>query len=336
MKKFRSFFNDENAVKKVLLFITPFLLALLILAGIQLGSYLKSIEPAPKPVQDEITHQAEKDEPTAKEEETYAETEPEELRVDFFGDFVPFESKGTYCDFSNINSVENRDGVVFRVSGNSIVYTLNGQDKTLFSIDNPNVHIRVNAFIDDALYFIISANDIDIDGSYRVWLSYNETGEVSDGGVSFRFNKHLEPIKAENNTIIFSSLSGDYISFDTQTGEFTPIDYNRELEYGELADKLPIDMEKAVDIAEKELKNNKYYIAIHGEEYDHDHGMKPTGNNTLLYRPNYVYSVYQEEFKFDLYPEYAWRINFKGEFWGVVYVNAETGEVTFVSLDYLD
>lgn len=345
MKKFTSFLNGEKAVKKVLIFLTPFLFALLVFAGIKLGSSINRNEPAPEPVENEITEQATENEPTTKEE-TYSNPEPEELKADFYGDFVPFVCKGVYYDYTNISSVENQDGTVFKIKKandgdycNSIVYILNGKEKTLFSIDKRYVNIRINALIDDALYFNVYGSDTNINGFYRMWLKYNEAKEAYDSGISFRFNKHFSPIKAEDDTLILGFEGIKYISFDTQTGEFFSIDYNKEVEYSELSDELTIDMDTSIDIAAKELKNAKYYVDFYLDDYGtvpgDTHGMSPTGDNTLIYRPDYIYSGY-DEFKYDLYPEYAWRITFKGEFWGVVYVNAETGEVTSVSMDFLD
>lgn len=217
---------------------------------------------------------------------------------------------------------------------NTLYYKQNGEGKILFSINSSAVEIYLVAYIDDALYFNITrSGDMDIDGFYRMWFKYNEAGDIVDSGVSFLLKGFLEPVKAGDDTLILTSVNGgpDYILFDTKTGDYQPIDYNKEVEYSELSDKLSIDMDAAVDIAAKELENIKYFLGV----TDHVGIMNPYGENTLIYRPNYIYSGY-DEFKYDLYPEYAWRITFNGEFWGIVYVNAITGDVTSVSVDFLD
>ena len=334
MKKFRSFLNDENAVKKVLILLAPFLLALLVFAGIKLGSYIKNDEPAPEPVpepvQEEITDEI--TEPATKAE-----------KPEIFGDFVPFECNGDYtCFVRTVGRATAQNGNLFtswsptedNYLQNTLYYEQNGEDKILFSINSTAVDIYPVAYIDDSLYFnITGSGDLDIDGFYRMCFKYNEAGDIVDSGVSFLLQGFLEPVRAGDDTLILTSVNGgsDYILFDTKTGDYQPIDYNKEVEYSELSDKLAIDMDTAVDIAAKELENIKYFLGL----TDHVGTMIPYGENTLIYRPNYIYSGY-DEFKYDLYPDYAWRITFKGEFWGVVYINAITGEVTSVSVDFLD
>ena len=55
----------------MLIFITPFLLALLVFAGIKLGSYIKNYEPAPEPITGEITDQTNENGQNADEDDFY-------------------------------------------------------------------------------------------------------------------------------------------------------------------------------------------------------------------------------------------------------------------------
>lgn len=158
--------------------------------------------------------------------------EPEVLVVDFFEEFEPFECSGEYTSFGYISEVMNQDGMRFFSKGeteesehhNVLVYEINGEEKKLYSVNDPEVDIDVAAYIDDALYFNISnSKEMGINGLYRVKLSYNEDGDIEGSSFTLRFNMNLEPMRAENNTLLLRK--GDqYYLFDTQTGEYS--EYN--------------------------------------------------------------------------------------------------------------
>ncbi|MCH5317201.1 MAG: hypothetical protein J1E05_04435 [Eubacterium sp.] len=158
-------------------------------------------------------------------------TEPQEVRVDTFGEFQPFECKGDYVSFRYIDVITNRDGTLFYSKSlsdnsdhkNSLSYALvNGEQGNMFTISDPNVDIDVVAYIDDALYYNISnAQETSMNGLYRAVLTYDESGFVSESKVSLRFSLNLEPVRAEDNTILLRS-GEQYYTFDTQTGKCTP------------------------------------------------------------------------------------------------------------------
>lgn len=198
--------------KKVILAI---ILVILVIAGVGVGVYVGNMHSDPSKNQ---TNNGEN-------------VEPQELTVDFFGEFVPFECNGDYTSFSYISAVTNKDGVRFYTRSskeggkhnNKLIYVMpNGDEKLLFSIGDDNVDVEVVSFIDDALYFNVSNSKEDgINGLYRVWLGYNEAGDIIDSNITLRFNQNLEPIRAKDNTLLLRSGEQYYI-FDTQTGECSP------------------------------------------------------------------------------------------------------------------
>lgn len=129
-----------------------------------------------------------------------------------------------------------------------------------------------------------------------------------------------------------------YSLFDTQTGELDTIKYNCVItnEFDNLNGLISKD--KAIDIARKEIKNLKYYDSITTDMTDERiSGFAVDDNNyppELIYKPDYVYSLY--EWKYESYPEYVWRVYLVGEFRITVDVNAQSGSVTNVTVDFLD
>lgn len=195
-------------MKKSVLILVPILLVILIVAGVGIGIMVSNnqSDPSKNGGNDEI----------------------EEVRVDFFGGFEPFECNGDYTSYSYISDVMNQNGTRFYARSsfedsehnNVLAYVLsNGEEKTLFSISNSEVDVEVMSFIDDALYFNISnSEDMGVNGLYRMWLGYNEAGEVVDSSITLRFDQNLEPIRAEDNMILLR-VGEQYFIFDTQTGE---------------------------------------------------------------------------------------------------------------------
>lgn len=203
--------------KKVLIALIVFI-AVLIVAGIGFGIHVTNDQSNPSGTGTNQTDGGEG-------------TEPAELTVDFFGEFVPFECNGDYTSFSYISEVTNRDGTRFYSRSseengkhkNVLVYVLpNGDERTMFSISDSDVDVEVMSFIDDALYFNVrNSKDMNINGLYRIVLGYNETGDIVDSDITMRFNLNLEPIRAKDNTLLLR-LGEQYYIFDTQTGEYAP------------------------------------------------------------------------------------------------------------------
>lgn len=206
-------------MKKKALIIISILLVILLIAGVGISIHASNNQPDPS--KNEGSNQTNEGE----------EPQPEELKVDFFSEYGPFECNGDYTSFSYIEEVMNQDGTVFyskssKESGkhnNALMYILpNGEEKLLFMIGDADADVEVMSIIDDAMYFNISnSREASMNGLYRMLLKYNEAGDVSNGGITLHFNMNLEPMKAENNTILLRSGEQYYI-FDTQTGECAP------------------------------------------------------------------------------------------------------------------
>lgn len=157
--------------------------------------------------------------------------ELQELKVDFFGDFKPFECNGDYTSFSYISEVTNKEGTRFYAKSatekgkhnNTLMYVLpNGDERTLFEMSDKDVDVEVMSYIDDALYFNVkNSKDSSVNGLYRMVLGYNENGEIVSNDLTMRFNLNLEPIRAQDNVLLLR-LGEQYYTFDTQTGEYAP------------------------------------------------------------------------------------------------------------------
>lgn len=199
--------------KKVLIGVVIFLVVLII-AGVGFGIYISS-------------DQSNGRDPNGEGGKGAAQ----ELTVDFFGEFEPFECNGDYTSFSYISAVTNSDGTRFyskseKENGkhnNVLMYALpNGDERTLFAMSDADADIEVVSYIDDALYFNVSNSKEDgVNGLYRMPLEYSETGDIVHSDITMRFNLNLEPIRANDNTILLRS-GEQYYTFDTQTGEYAP------------------------------------------------------------------------------------------------------------------
>ena len=202
-------------MKKKALIIIPILIIILIVGVVGVRIYTTN-------------HQAD---PSPNQPNNGETVEPEELKVDFFGEFEPFECNGDYTSFSYISAVTNQDGTRFyskssKESGkhnNALMYVLsNGEECLLFMLGDTDADVEVMSVIDDALYFNVSnSKESGMNGLYRMKLKYNEAGVPSNGDISLRFNLNLEPIRAKDNTLLLRKGEQYYI-FDTQTGEYAP------------------------------------------------------------------------------------------------------------------
>lgn len=212
--------KGQIALNKKAFIVVLILLVILIIAVTGVRIYISNNQPDP-PTNEEID-----------QVDDIEETEPQELTVDFFGEFEPFECKGAYTSFGYEGDVTNREGTLFfskssRASGehdNAIAYVLpNGEEGIVFFLGDTDAYIEVKSVIDDALYFnVYDSKGAELDGFYRMLLKYNEAGEVSNGGITMRFNQSLEPMSVGYNTILLRS-GAELYKFDTQTGEYNRI-----------------------------------------------------------------------------------------------------------------
>lgn len=263
----------------------------------------------------------------------------DKLDFDLPADFEPFECNGDYYYFDD-NEVQNQDGLVFKEiqlrndphgRSDKLVYCFNGEEKILIQTEMPDVYFDIWAYIDDALYFSVLGK------LYRMTFEYSEDGDIAANKTHLVFNDYGEPVKSENNTLILR-CGNNYSLLDTQTGKADSIEYNLVItdKYDNL--KGLISMDKAIDIAFNEIKNLKYYDDITTDmTYERVSGFILDDNYppALIYRPDYVYEL-TNKWKYESYPEYVWHIILKGEFRITVDVNAQSGSVTNVNVDFLD
>ncbi len=263
----------------------------------------------------------------------------DEPDTDLLVDFEPFECKGDYYYFDNIE-VQNQNGIKFKevpsknnphFNSDKLVYCIHNEEKILIQSDTPDVYFNIWAYIDDALYF--TANE----KLYRMGFDYDEFGDIANSRISLVADGYWEPVKAENNTLTLRSGNFAYSLLDTQTGKLDSVKYNCIVtdEYDNL--KGLITKDKAIDIALKEIKDLKYYDDIATDMTDERVSVFAVDYNyppELVYKPDYVYGI--SDWTYELYPEYAWHIQLKGEYRIDVYVDARSGNVANVAVEFLD
>lgn len=341
MNKFKSFLNDEKAVKKVLIFLTPFLLALIIFAGVKLGSTIKSDEPVPEPVESEITEQATKNEPPTEDDEFFDEPEDEEkYMLDLPTEFVPFKCSGKYYSFGE---PKNQYGYSFKTQyvkdysldlGGiyKIVYIHNNEEMVLFETEKPvtGIHVSAPAYIDDNLFISVHQNETDT--LYRIALEYNADGNIKSHEIYFVAKSVNRPVKAMNNALIIEQgYYGEYVSLNTKTGEISPVEYSNEVDPSSV--KVSVSSNAAIKIAEKELEKDKYKNV-----YENEYNYIPDidfPNPVLIHNPNIIYHKGYEDYIYEDYPEYVWIVRYNSEplYQNVrIYVNATSGEISYVQI----
>lgn len=262
----------------------------------------------------------------------------DELDLDLPVDFEPFECKGDY-DYFDDNEVRNQNGLVFKeipsendahFRSDKLAYSFNSEEKILIQSDMPDVYFDIWAYIDDALYFTVKEK------LYRMTFEYNEAGDIANSKIYLISNGYWEPVKAESN-ILTLRCGNRYCLLDTQTGGIDSTEYNCVVDEYNSIDGI-ISKDKAIDIAFNEIRDFKYYDDITTDmTYERVSGFiiddyYPT---ELIYRPDYVYGL-ADKWKYEPYPEYVWRIYLKGEFRITVDVNAQSGNVTNVNIEFLD
>lgn len=258
-------------------------------------------------------------------------------------EYKSFECTGDYYCFDRDNMV-NQDKMKFSSKADSndydelttygIIAEYNGKETEIFNTayyDYKSYNgIQIHSYIDNALYFLVSSS------LYRMELDYDETGEIVDSEVSLvKEGGYCTPVKAMKNKLILSFSGSKYTELNTVTGEFSDVEYNEPVN-GENLD-LAVSSQQACKIAFNALKDKNNYetesfepVSKDFSEYElvRESGVSPQ----LFYNPDLLgeYVVH------DYYPEYAWKIQFKGNYIADVYVNAETGDVCSVSFRFLD
>lgn len=346
MNKFKSFLNDEIAVKKVLIFLTPFLLALLVFAGIKLGAYIKNSEPAPEHVENEITEQATENEPPTEDNVIFEESEDEEeYIINLPTKFESFECEGKYYSFDDL---KNQYGYSFEkqyskdkysnsngnfMSRYKIVYAHNDAEQAIFEVASAdgNVIITTLEYIDDYLFFTVLQNKTRT--LYRMAFEYDESGNIISHEIYFVAEKAELPVKALKNTLIIRKEYGEeYVSLNTKTGEIKPIEYDYEVDPSSV--KVSVSLDKAIEIAEKELEKDEYRVfnGISEEKYiPNVDGIAPV----LIHYPDLIFRGGYKNNRFEDYPEYVWVVAYDTEslYQQVrIFVNAKSGEISYVQI----
>lgn len=322
MKSFRSFLNDEKAVKKVLIFLVPFLLAMLVFAGIKFGSYIKNYEPATEPVQDEIT------EPTTKLDTSY-----EDMLYHTFTVRLPYEFKPFECgrdDYQSYTANTGKGYFLTRIISNVLVYASEDESKELFRFPT---FARACAYIGNALYL----SDYDAQALYRIII--DEDGNYDLDSFSLVAYLYAEPVFVEENKLVLlagSAPNDYYVILDTLTGEWEETDaYNKELT--EVPSGL-ISAEQAEEIALKEIQKSEYQDEISGYTFSLETDRETGSNLThLIYKPDFSNTL-GGNYQYENPPEYGWFVYTVADNdifdypQIIVCVNAQTGSVAHVRI----
>lgn len=329
LKNFRSFLNNDNTVKILCIFLAVLLILAAVFAGVKIANNKANIfEPESNASENDVGNESTAD--------FYHFGSPLDLDVAF----EPFECKGYFYSFEK-QKIKNQDGMLFSETktdeyiggnhNNAIAYNFNGQEKILFETHISNASLSIAAYVDDSLYFS------DDNCLYRIYLEYDEAGDIINSNISLVIKDYYLPVKADDNALILSDINGNaYLSLNTLNGQAEAIDYNEKITDESNVKVSLISEEEAVKLAGEEIKNQKYFRDMTSDR-EEDVILFPDERykSELIYNPDIIRETY-EEYKYELYPEYIWKVYFTGEFSGKVYVNARTGKISYVSVDFLD
>lgn len=324
MKKLLSFFND-NAKKYTILAIAAVILVGLIFACAKIGVTVgKSSNNATASNTSENKIEVPSDDFEVPEDE-------EEYALDLPTQFVPFACSGDYYSFENL---KNQYGFAFETQhvSNKIVYIHNDEETVLLETDNANgnVSVSIHSYIDDNLFFSVRQGKTDT--LYRMAFEYDGDGNILNSDIYFVAENVNWPVKALDNVLIIEKEYGEYVSFNTKTGEMTPIEYNKEVDAGSV--KVSVTSDKAIKIAEKELEKDMYRVIVGGHEEHYIpniDGIDPV----LIHYPDLIYHGGYESHRYEDYPEYVWVVRYDTEFLYQqvrIYVNAMSGEISYVQI----
>lgn len=328
MKSFLSFLNDEKAVKKVLFFVTPFLLILLVFAGIKLGSYIKNYEPAPEPesVQDEIT------EPTTDGKQT---AEDNTLTVTLPTEYKPFEcSKNDFTSFICATSYDDGSWFGVDIFTDELYYKTGDEEKVLFRFPTS---VRPSAYIGNALYL----SDYSAQALYRIVIDADGNYDLDSFSLVTDF--FAWPAFVDENKLLLyaeKQINPKYVMLNTLTGEYEETeDCDKELT--EVPSGL-ISAKQAEEIALKEVQKSKYQDKIGGYTFSIATDSDTKSSLTkLVYRPDLSHPL-GGGYQYESIPDYCWCVYTVADddVFGFpqfnVFINAETGNIAKVSIHLPD
>lgn len=250
-------------------------------------------------------------------------------------EYIGFECSGDYYCFDREN-MKNSSGTEFFVemNGDSRIITAlyRGNKTTVFNsavADNSTIQLR--CFIDDALYF-----SLDNGALLRYSFDLNEDGYIVDSELSLICREgYYIPVKAEKNTLILSA-DMNYYALNTKTGAMSRTQYHVTVNSDDI--KGIITFDEAARIVHGILQNTKPNIFEEREEENTFENYTPDKEQAMLiYKPDIPFS----EYAYKPYPEYAWYIVFSNENWPtqyyvMAYVDAQTGELVNLSIEFND
>lgn len=254
--------------------------------------------------------------------------------------FEGYECSGYYVCLDSENIVD-QNGIHFSVNANNAhegadsysLYAETENGKTLiFNTDyyggvsyySPHIY----AYIDDSLYFCFEGN------LYRIELQTDETGAIVSSDIYLvKEGGYFSPVKVQTNTLILK-IGNSYFAFDTKSGETEKIEYNTIIESSK--NDMPVSADEAINIAFEAIKDENNYedesfgLSVTNDDFS-EYELED-GYPQLVHDPDLIHQYVIHEY----YPEYAWRVKLRGNYIADVYINAESGEVSAVSFDFLD
>lgn len=119
-----------------------------------------------------------------------------------------------------------------------------------------------------------------------------------------------------------------------KSGETEKIEYNTIIESSK--NDMPVSADEAINIAFEAIKDENNYedesfgLSVTNDDFS-EYELED-GYPQLVHDPDLIHQYVIHEY----YPEYAWRVKLRGNYIAYVYINAESGEVSAVSFDFLD
>lgn len=257
-------------------------------------------------------------------------------------EYKSYECAGNYfCyDTSNIVDLYGRKFYVRYTdeddilnSPSELVYEFNGRRTNLInSAAAKTRYISIEGYIDDSLYFSLMGN------LYRYTFAYAEDGEIFDSEIALVYSGEYPSVaRAMKNQLIISDV-GAYYSLNTLTGALRVTDY-----YVAVDKKMPVSLEQATQIAYNALQEKRHHKNLLFEVEDDffkNYTLQDPDLSVpqLFYRPDVRYNDYV----YETFPEYTWCMEFAdgsvstSKFYATVFVNAQTGEVSALSIKFFD
>lgn len=282
---------------------------------------------------------------TAQTENTTEEQESNQP----LAEFIPFECTGDYYSFDKSRQPVSENGVQFYCASddsqlenavditNTIYYKIGDKDKILYKT---NHEMHINAYVDNALYFTVVDNLDSPSGLYRIEISYDETGDVYNSQLSLVSQQYCTLVKAMDNSLVLSDsvdYRGNYVVFDTLTGEVTPTEYNFEADYSDYSNVAGINEKEALEIAKDALSESKYWSSSVGDMEDSPY-FGEVDSSIFMVKPFYIVGSPGETM--ETYPDYAWEFALIYEpyrrYTVYISVNAVSGKVCYCDIQLND